>query len=622
MIVMGMALSIGGCQTRPLTTPQPSSESALFREAEEHYRHGRNDRALDAFALYVARFPDAEKAPTALSRMASIYLDGSRYEEVSPLLERIVLEYPGHPEAPSALYDLAALLSRLGEYEKSNLKAEALLKRYPDHNLKGEVFLLLGKNLSLLKRYPASYTAYSKALRYYESSDRKPEVERNIIHLIEESDLEGLKTILRQVRQTPFAPHAYYRMALLYLEKGSLKEAKESAMALVRSSTEQHWVELGRQILEKAAEEETITKVIACLLPLAGPFAIYGQEVLNGIQLGLGVRDGVSDKAHQGLEILVKDTLGDPEEAASQAEALAGNKRVLAIIGPLASRSATAAAKKAQELGVPIITLTQKEGITDEGSMVFRNFLTPAREVEEVASKVAGGMGLKKFGILYPENPYGRYLMNLFWDRVEELGGMITAVEPYKPNQTDLGVEIKKMVGLYYPRLETDLPADAKPQPIVDFDAVFIPDTAEQVALVAPQFPFHGVFHVRLLGSSLWQSKELLRTAGDYLQGAIFPSAFFSDANSEVVKAFVSRYREEYGTDPGVLAATGYDSILFLRSLFRKNVIRTREDLLKALKGAQGFYGVTGHIAFDQNREVLKKPVLLSIQGRKITPLR
>jgi ABC-type branched-subunit amino acid transport system substrate-binding protein len=231
-------------------------------------------------------------------------------------------------------------------------------------------------------------------------------------------------------------------------------------------------------------------------------------------------------------------------------------------------------------------------------------------------------MGLKKFGILYPENPYGRYLMNLFWDRVEELGGMITAVEPYKPNQTDLGVEIKKMVGLYYPRLEADLPADAKPQPIVDFDAVFIPDTAEQVALVAPQFPFHGVFHVRLLGSSLWQSKELLRTAGDYLQGAIFPSAFFSDANSEVVKAFVSRYREEYGTDPGVLAATGYDSILFLRSLFRKNVIRTREDLLKALKGAQGFYGVTGHIAFDQNREVLKKPALLSIQGRKITPLR
>jgi hypothetical protein len=42
---------------------------------------------------------------------------------------------------------------------------------------------------------------------------------------------------------------------------------------------------------------------------------------------------------------------------------------------------------------------------------------------------------------------------------------------------------------------------------------------------------------------------------------------------------------------------------------------------LKALKEGQGFYGVTGRIAFDQNREVLKKPFLLTIQGQKIIPL-
>ena len=619
---MGMALFIVACQPRPLTTPPTSSEAALFGEAEELYRRGRNDRALETFALYVERFPHADKAPTALSRMASIYLEGSHLDQVFPLLERIVAEYPADPQAPPALYDLAALFSRLGEYEKSNLKAEAFLKRYPDHHLKGEALLLLGKNLRLLNRYPEAYTAFINALRFYGSSDRRPDVEEQIIHLIEESDLEGLRTILRQARQTPFAPHVHYRMALLYFEKGNLKEARESAMALVRSSTEQLWVERGRQILENVAEEESTPKVIACLLPLAGPFAIYGQEVLNGIQIGLGVQDGYSGRAHQELEILVKDTQGDPDEAANQVEAVAGNQKVLAILGPLASKSATAAAQKAQQLGVPIITLTQKEGITNEGDMVFRNFLTPAREVDEVANKVAGGMELRRFGILYPDNPYGRYLMNLFWDRVEELGGVITAVESYKPNQTDVGSEIKKMVGLYYPRLDPGPLPDAKPQPVVDFDAVFVPDTAEQVALIAPQFPFHGAFNVRLLGSSLWQSKELLRTAGDYLQGAVFPSAFFSGADSEPVKAFVTRYREEFGTDPGVLAATGYDTVLLMRTLFRKGVIRTRQELLKALKETQGFYGVTGHIAFDQSREVLRRPILLSIQGRKIIPLR
>jgi ABC-type branched-subunit amino acid transport system substrate-binding protein/TolA-binding protein len=622
IFVMGMALCIGACQPGPLMTPPPSSESALFGEAEEHYRHGRNDRAIEAFALYVARFPHAEKTATALSRMASIHLNANRYEEVFPLLERIVLEYPDHPEAPPSLYGLAALFSRLGEYGKSNLKVEAFLKRYPDHSLKGEGFLLLGKNQSLLKDYPAAYAAYSNALRVYDSSGRKPEVEGKIIRLIEEADLEGLRGILRQARRTAFAPHAYHRMALLYLEKGYLQEARESAMALARLSEEQHWVNQARQILEKTAEEEAAGKIIACLLPLTGPFAIYGQEVLNGVQLGLGARYGFLGEANLGLEILVKDTQGDPEEAASQVEELAANKRVLAVIGPLASKSATAAAKKAQERGIPIITLTQKEGITEEGDMVFRNFLTPAMEVEEVANKVAGEMGLKKFGILYPDNAYGRYLGNLFWDGVEELGGMITAVESYKPKQTDLGGEIKKMVGLYYPRPESDPASEVKPQPIVDFDAVFIPDAAEQVALIAPQFPFYGVFNLRLLGSSLWLSSELVRAAGDYLQGAIFPSAFFSGGNSEVSRNFVRQYKEDYGMDPGVLAATGYDSILLMRFIVGKRVIRTREDLLKALKGAQGFYGVTGHIAFGESREVLKKPTLLTIQGQKIIPLR
>ncbi len=621
-IAIGMALSTGACQPRPLTPPSALSESALFLEAEEDYRHGRNDRALEAFGLYTARFPHGEKAATALSRMASIHLDAGLYQEVFPLLERVVIEYPDHPEAPPALYDHAALLSRLGEYEKSNFKAEAFLRRYPDHDLRGEVFLLLGKNLSLLKHYPASYAAYSNALRYYASSDRKPEVEERVIHLIEASDLEGLETVLPQIRQTPFAPHAYHRMALLYLEKGRIKEARESAMALVRSSAEQHWVDLGRQIIEKTEQEETATRVVACMLPLAGSFAIYGQEVLNGIQLGLGVKDGFLDEANQGLEILIKDTQGDPDVASAQVEELAGNKRLLAIIGPLASKSATAAAKKAQELGVPIITLTQKEGITEEGGMVFRNFLTPVREVEEVASRVGGGMGLRQFGILYPENPYGRYLMNLFWDRVEELGGAITAVEPYKPNQTDFSTEIKKIVGLYYPRPASYFAFEDKPQPIVDFDAVFIPDTAERVALIAPQFPFHGVFNLKFLGSSLWQSEELVRTAGDYLQGAIFPSAFFAGMDSELVRRFVSQYREDYGTDPGVLAATGYDSILLIRFVLQNDTIRTREDFLGALKGVQGFYGVTGDLAFDHNREVSKKPVLLSIQGKKLIPLR
>jgi hypothetical protein len=64
-------------------------------------------------------------------------------------------------------------------------------------------------------------------------------------------------------------------------------------------------------------------------------------------------------------------------------------------------------------------------------------------------------MGLPRFAILYPDTAYGRTLMNLFWNKAELEGGSITAIESYKPEETDFAVEIKKMVGLHYPRPES-----------------------------------------------------------------------------------------------------------------------------------------------------------------------
>jgi ABC-type branched-subunit amino acid transport system substrate-binding protein len=421
-------------------------------------------------------------------------------------------------------------------------------------------------------------------------------------------------------------------MASTYLDQNNLEEAKKAAMALIRSTQKQNWVSLGRHILERIEEELSVKKgVIGCLLPLSGPFSIYGQEVLNGIQLGMDIFN--RPEANRGSELIIKDTRGNPKKAVSLVEHLAEKDKVIAIIGPLASKSATAAAKKAQELGIPIITLTQKVGITSEGTMVFRNFLTPPKETKKIVEKAMGEFALKKFGILYPDNSYGQFFMNLFWDEVEDRGGSITAVESYQPGEADFAVEIKKMVGLYYPRppsvlamikemrafeaeekIENNLTIDE--EPLVDFDAVFIPDNYQHVAQISPQFPFYNIFNIRLLGTSLWQSPELIETASDYVQGAIFPSGFFAESPVDDVKDFVTRYQENFESKPGILAATGYDTIRFLEDLLENHQIRTRQDFRDALMKHDHFHGVTGKISFNDQGEVEKEPILLTISGK------
>ena len=642
-IAVGMALFVLACQPKAVLEkpPEVTPDQALFSAAESDFGAGNYARAMDAYEQYLERFPQGPNAKTALYRISQILTFRYDYEKALDALETIRREYPGDPQLAVVEYDMAYLYYRLGDYERSRLSAIEWMGKYPDHPQLADTLILLGQNFIALQDRPKAFYWWRMAFDILrESPERQQRVEDRMIGLIESGELKELVEMAGYAEDSVFAPPIHYKIASLYLAEHRFQEAKGAAMALVRSTPDQFWVDIGRRILDKVAQELSVkTNAIGCLLPLSGPFAIYGQEVLNGIQLGMGLF-GQSEE-NPSLELIIGDTAGQAEQTVSQLEKLTTENKVVAIVGPLVSKPAAAASQKAEELGVPMITLTQREGITAEGNMVFRNFLTPSREMRTLLQRVMYEMGLGRFGILYPDNRYGHFFMNLFWDELESRGGYVTAVESYDPEETDFAAQIKKMVGLYYPRPEPlaqivevlkyppdelkdgeiELDSEEEPEPIADFEAVFIPDNHQRVALIAPQFPFYSVFNMTFLGTSLWQSAELIELAGDYLQGAIFPSGFFEGVNREAVETFVRLYRENFESEPGILAATGYDTITLLKHVLAQNAIATRRDLYKALMNDRGFYGVTGKISFDQEREVEKEPLLLSVRGSRLVPL-
>jgi branched-chain amino acid transport system substrate-binding protein len=639
ILLMGIAFFVASCQPRPPAQKPPETEpdQALFSAAETEYMAGDKDKALEGYGEYVERNPRGPRAGDALYRMARIYEEKFDFERALTLYQRIVQEYPDHPGVAEASLDRANTLYRLGRYEESRDEALQWLRRFPANQLTGRAFLLLGKSTSALGDDGDAFAWFLRTSSTFPEEDPvQQEVEGYVAGLLEKADMVSLKQMAEAASGTKYLPPIYDRIATLALEANDLDSARDAAMALVRSTPDQYWVERGRSVLDRVSEELAVGKgVLGCLLPLSGPFAIYGQEVLNGIQLGMGVF-GASEES-EGVELLIEDTQGDPDVAVRKVEELVHKGRVMGIIGPLTRKTAAAAARKAQDLGVPMITLTQKEGITEEGDMVFRNFLTPAREMDRLVSKAIDEMGLVRFGILYPDSAYGRYMLNLFWDRVEKAGAHITAVESYSSELTDFTKEIKKMVGLYYPRppsiveklklaklaaFDVGVEVGAyeegnEPEPIVDFDALFIPDNSQKVALIAPQFPFHNVFNIRLLGTSLWQSPDLLDLGADYMQGAIFPCGFFAQSAED----FVSLYKENFEANPGILAATGYDTIRFLNHLMTTEILRTRRDLKQALLLSRDFQGIRGPLSFDDQREATTLPILLTVKGKQFIPL-
>lgn len=637
--------------------------------------------------------------------------EAGRYERALKTFDGLLRDQPDHPEALMIRYYQAFCHYYIGDFKNSIALATEWLKEYPDNPERYKVQKLAGDaNRASGHMYDACFwmiAALRTAKETGVSQYFQEMISDSIADVIGQSNEADLEKIKQLDSISPFFPSIYLREAEIALEKGTYHQARRFANLSIQSASEYEQPQLikkGRELLSRIIKvidenSEINRKVIGCLLPIQGDYSLYGEELLNGIQLGMDMFS--TSNTGESIDLVIKNTSGSPEDTLAAVDDLIFKDKVIAIIGPLASSASVAAVKKAQAYGVPIITFTQKQNITDEGDMVFRNYLTPSREMDVLLQKVFIGMGMTRFGIFYPNTSYGNYFMNLFWDKVEELGGEITAVESYRAGETDFAEGIKKMVGLYYPRpdsvtemlkmkkmedagllpedtenpdiqtepestenpekekpagapdtiespltknsptdemtaetgdaeAQTDVSPDAeqpdeavieeeaKTDPIIDFDAVFIPDNSQDVALIAPQFPFYNVFNVPFLGTSLWLSNELISTTSDYLQGAIFPVGFYMNDDSEKVRKFVGLYRDAYGKDPGILAATGYDTIKMIKEMMMEDDITTRTDFQKALEEFNDYTGVTGQISFDKRGEVEKSPMLLTVHGRRL----
>ena len=640
--------------------------------------------------------------------------DAGRYESALRTFNGILKAEPDHPEIQMIRYYQAFCYYYVGDYKKSISLATDWMKEFPDSPEQYNVQKLAGDaSRASGLMYDACFwmNVSLKTAKISGIPERIQDmISGNIIDVIGQCDEEELEKIRQLDGIDPFLPSISLRQSELAFEKGAYLEAKRFARQVIQAAEineQPEFIAKGHELIsrinKKIDETSDINRrTIGCLLPLQGPASLYGEELLKGIELGMDLFNTSNPDAQ--LELVIKNTNYSSEETLSVIDELIFDEKVIAIIGPLSSSASVAAAKKAQEYGVPIITLTQKQDITEEGDMVFRNYLTPSRELDVLLSRAINEMGMSRFGIFYPETSYGYFFMNLFWDRIEEMGGEITAVESYKSGDTDFADGIKKMVGLFYPRPESvferlkakkifditgELPVDpenpdmepveelsdmlaeessdfpenfistpvtkevgekdmmsfadesvegqsvrtldpenpddlavieeeAMTDPIVDFDAVFIPDNSQNIAQIAPQFPFNNVFNVPFLGTSLWLSDELISSTSDYIQGAMFPVGFYINSDSEIVRDFVRLYRDAYGVDPGMLAATGFDTIKMIKKLMQDGEINTRSDFQQALLGYNEYEGVTGNVSFDDRGEVEKSPLLLTVHGRRL----
>ncbi|HWP35736.1 MAG TPA: penicillin-binding protein activator, partial [Thermodesulfobacteriota bacterium] len=306
--------------------------------------------------------------------------------------------------------------------------------------------------------------------------------------------------------------------------------------------------------------------------------------------------------------------------AARAVESLVAEERVIAVVGPLLPQPAEEAARAAQRLGVPLLALSQRGRPTAAGPFVFRPATTTALQGRAIARQAIERLGVTRYAVLYPDDPYGADLLQAFAAEVRALGATLTDTVAYQPGQTDFGKEIRQLAKIRQaPRTRRTRPGEA---PVVEmrieFDALFIPDYYDRVGLIAPQLAYYDVKGIRLLGAAGWNSPELIRLAREHVEGALFVDSFWAGSPTPAIRDFVARFRARFGELPTVLEAEAYDALRILLDTLQRARPLSRDALREALSRVRDFPGLTGPFAFTADREADRPLLLLTIEDRRI----
>ncbi len=646
LVLFSIGVLIWACAAKTGAPPESArtGEAAeLFTRAEESFQAGAYPEALVRYTEYVERFAKQPMADAALLKIGIIHSAGGQYELARSAFRQLVSDYPSSAFISDALVEELITYFNQGRYRDVIQLAPGTLQRLDTDLHFFKTYALIGDSYLMLDAPIDAMDNYVRA-REYASEGEQSAILDKLRHAIAGLDTADVAILVNYPDESLPMDFLLYQLGLNYALEEKYDDALNILDEFMRRFPDNENRILVVSLIDEIKKNAVFNQnTIGVLLPLSGPYEKFGQRALKGIELAMAQFSAQGNTP--AININVKDTAADPEMTVAAMEELYQDQ-VAAILGPIVTSEI--AAREAQEMGIPIVTLTQKDNIPEIGDKVFRNFITPKMQVEAIASFTVETQGLYRFAILYPEENYGLTFMNLFWDELIALGGQVVGVEAYKPQQTDFTDPIKKLVGLYYeipedlkPEVEfaeeapdeaaEDSSADAsdreaeeeeEPQPIVDFDAIFIPDAPGLVGLIAPQLAYFDIKDVYLLGTNLWHSDSLIRIAEQYVQGAVMPDGFFAESDSPVVQQFVSTFEETYQEQPDFIEAVVYDSALILFHAITRPHIQYRTEIRDELANLEGFPGITGLTRFDENGEVQRNLHLLRIKGKRFVELK
>jgi ABC-type branched-subunit amino acid transport system substrate-binding protein len=312
---------------------------------------------------------------------------------------------------------------------------------------------------------------------------------------------------------------------------------------------------------------------------------------------GLGLAAGATDAG--GVVAVELRAVSDTGGAVAAVEELAKHD-VVAIVGPIDGASVDAAGGRAEGLGVPLLSLASRPEERTTGRFVFHMRHSAEARARSLAKKVMSA-GVKSFAILAPDDKYGASVTAAFVDEVTRGGGTITSKTIYPPATKSFVGLAGKVTG--------------------NFEALFVPDEADKLTLIAPAISASGKVPkplgtkraaggrpIVLLSTAEGLTGSFIANADRHADGAILAPGYYPDDKDPAQKTFLDRFLVAFGRAPGANEAYAYDAAQLAAAAGSGG-----RAGLAAMLATGSLAGLTGTIKFDADHRRADPGVLYTV---------
>ncbi|KPK24220.1 MAG: branched-chain amino acid ABC transporter substrate-binding protein [Desulfobacterales bacterium SG8_35_2] len=345
-----------------------------------------------------------------------------------------------------------------------------------------------------------------------------------------------------------------------------------------------------------AAKAENI-KVGAILAVTGGASFLGGPEsrTLEMMVEEINAKGGINGNK---IDLIIKDSGGNPEKAISFAKQLIEEDKVFAIIGPSTSGETMKIKNIAEEAQMILLSCAAAEVIVNPVAKYV--FKTPQKDSDAV-KKIYGTMkdlGISKIAVLTGNTGFGNAGKGQLEKIAPEFGIEILASEVYDKKATDLSAVVAKLM------------ANKDIQAVVNWSIVpaqgILAKNMRQAGWDVPLFQSHGFGNIKYV-----------EAGGAAAEGIIFPAGrllvAYSLPDDHPQKSLLVKYKTDYETKypedkVSTFGGHAYDALTILVAAIEsagpdKEKVRDAIENIKELPGTAGIFNFSpeDHNGLDIN---------------------